>query len=333
MLFHEVKKILLRLFEGVNPSPPPQPEIQKRIIGSGPRAVGHSKRYVQPYIGKKLTHTLARDHRGETVGTRVSIMSTETQKGKHFAMVKTKEGKKFKVPHNYLNAPKDAVVRQTAGFDKENEIVNKLKSRGLMRSDAVAAGSKKGHDFHILNKKKSLFGGKEHDTIAGESKISLQAKMGEIALKHTPERGWHVSTRSKVVKPHFAEALERATVNGKPLFDHLNKHWGAPGPRRKLPNVVTDSSDLHPVHAYLKDNNVDIMHIHTHGTYRGGLSENEDRLGIGLPKPTGSGRFNIGVDRGTANAIFRIHQDGFKKSNIDIMNDEHLDKIAKKLGH
>ena len=159
--------------------------------------------------------------------------------------------------------------------------------------------------------------------------------MGAISLMHTPEKGWHVSPKSEAKKPHFAAAIKNAKVNGKPLLQHLNDHWGDPSGGKHLPNVTTDSTDLHPMHAYLKDHDVDVIHVKSHGTFRGGNSEHKDRTGIGLPTPEGTGRFTLGRERagGTVNGAFRPHKANFKKSHISLDNDDHIEMIKKKLGH
>ena len=307
------------------------------IAATGYKAPRHTKQYITPFLGKELTHTLARTVGEHEAGTQVTVHSTREEGGKHFATVSAKGGKKIEVPHSYLNKPESAVVRKgTAGFAKENELADKLKGRGLMDKATATAGSTGGVDFHIKNKAKGIrYGGKETDQIGGESKISLKAKMGAIALTHSKETGWQISPSSKKKKPHLARALESATVNGKPLLQHLNSHWGAPTEGKHLPNVTTDTTDLHPIHAYMRDHHADVLHIHTHGTFRGGMSEKKDRTGVGFPKPSGSGRFTVGRERagGTVNAAFRVHSKDFSKSHLDLMNDEDLEIVAKKLGH
>jgi hypothetical protein len=307
------------------------------IAATGYKAPRHTKTYIEPFIGQKMTHMLARDVGELKAGSKVTVHSTKEVDGKHMATVSGSSGKKVEIPHSYMHKPESVVVRRgSAGFEAENKIADKLKNRGLMDKGTVTAGSTGGVDFHIINKKKGIrYGGKESNQIGGESKISLKAKMGAIALSHTPEKGWHVSEKSKKAKPHLAKAIEQSKVKGTPVLEHLNKHWGDPRGGKHLPNVSTDTSDLHPVHAYMKDHEADVLHIHTHGTFRGGMSEKRDRTGGGFPLPKGTGRFTIGRERagGPVNAAFRVYSAGFEHSHVDLMKDEHLEKVAKKLGH
>jgi hypothetical protein len=306
------------------------------IKATGAQGDRHSGKYIKPFIGQKDTHTLNKDAGGIKSGSKVTVHSTTVKDGKHFATVSS-GGKKVEVPHSHLEKPQSAVTRKgDAGFSKETEIANHLKKHGLMDKNAATAGSTGGHDFHIINKTQGKkFGGTSANEIAGESKISLKAKMGAAAFAYHPEKGWHVSDRTRKAKPKFAAAIEKATVNGKPLLHHMNDHWGDPKKAKHLPNITTDNTDLHPLHAYAHDHGVDVLHIHTHGTYRVGMSEHKDRVGAGLPKPKGTGRFTIGPERagGNVHGAFRVHEKNFDKSHTDIMRDDHAKAIAKKLGH
>jgi hypothetical protein len=85
----------------------------------------------------------------------------------------------------------------------------------------------------------------------------------------------------------------------------------------------------------MKDHGVDVLHIHTHGTYRGGDSEHKDHHGLGLPTPKGTGRMSASRERhgGQVHVVFRPHKPSFEKSSVDLMNDDHAKHLAKKLGH
>ena len=144
-----------------------------------------------------------------------------------------------------------------------------------------------------------------------------------------------MSPSSEAKKPHFAKAVRLAKVNGKPFLKHLNDTWGDPSGGKHLKHVQGDASNLHPVHAYMKDHDVDVLHVHTHGTFRGGNSEKKDHMGLGLPTPKGTGRMSAARERagGAVHVSFRPHQGTFSKSKVDLMKDAHAAKFAKRLGH
>lgn len=306
------------------------------IKANGPQGDRHAGKYITPYIGQQDTHVTNRAIGDLPAGSKVSILSSAKKQDKHYATV-TSGGMTHEIPHSYLEKPAGAIRRKgDAGFAKESEIADHLKKHGLMDPKAVTAGSTGGHDFHVISKKQNKkFGGTEADQIAGESKISLKAKMGAAAFQYHPEKGWQVSDRTRKNKPAFTSSIERATVNGVPLLQHMNKHWGDPMKAAKLPNITTDNTDLQPLHDYAHDHGVDLLHIHSHGTYRVGMSQNKDRMGAGLPLPKGTGRFTIGPERagGAVHGAFRVHEKNFEKSKMDIMNPEHTAMIAKRLGH
>jgi len=313
-------------------------EATTALTASGYKAERHTKKYILPFIGQKNTHILKRDVSGLKAGSSVTIHSTKVIDGVHHAVISSNDGKKIQIPHSALEKPKSVLKNVgEAGFKKETELGNKLKAHGLMDAETPTAGSStKYHDFHLISKRKNKkFTGIEKQQIGGESKISLKAKMGAISFHHTPEKGWHIKDEIRKKKPKFAAAIENATVNGKPLLQHMNKHWGDPSKTDKLPNITTDGTDLHPLHAYASDAGVDVLHVHSHGTFRVGSSEKRDRTGLNLPKPEGSGRFTIGPERagGAVHGAFRPLAKGFEKSSVDLMNDEHLKNIKKLLGH
>lgn len=310
------------------------------IDAGGQRASGHIERYVKPFLGKEeLTHELAKNVGHLTSGEKVRLHSHFVKNGKHHVVISGEDGIQIETPVNSLYK-QDSVLKRKgdAGFKKESEMVETLKKEGLMDPNTAPAGSTGGVDFHLVKKKKQgeeKVGGQEADTLGGESKISLKAKMGAVALKHTKERGWHVSDKTRAEKPELTREFERSTVNGKPILDHLNDHWGDPSEGNPLSQVTTDTSGMGPVHAYMRDHKAHVLHIHSHGTFRSGDSEHEDQSGIGLPAPEGTGRFTIGQERkgGAVHAAYRVHSRGFKRSHVDLMNPEHREEIKKKLGH
>jgi hypothetical protein len=122
-------------------------------------------------------------------------------------------------------------------FSLEEKLAKHLKRHGAMDKSVKAAGSSGGHDFHILHpNSKEKVGGVFRETIHGETKKSIAgAKLGSVAIRYHPEKGWHINEKTKKEKPSLSSEVEKSTVNGVPLFKHLNKHWDKPGPGKTLP--------------------------------------------------------------------------------------------------
>lgn len=92
--------------------------------------------------------------------------------------------------------------------------------------------------------------------------------------------------------------------------------------------MTTDTTDLTPLHAYLEDHQVGVLHVHDQGTYRTKL------FGMDiLPLPKGTGRFTIGRERanGTVHAAFRVHKNSWEKSTFDLMKKHDRKKLNGKL--
>jgi len=223
-------------------------------------------------------------------------------------------------------------------FSLEKKLVDHLKQHGAMDKNSAAAGSTGGHDFHLMHSSGAdKVGGVFRKTIHGETKKSISgAKLGSVAIRYHHEHGWHVSEKTKKEKPNLASEVEKSTVNGVPLFKHLNKHWGKPGPGKILPGFKADHTDMKPAHAYMKDHDVHVIHIHDRGTYRAGKSHLKDVHSTGLPALKGTGHFQVSTERsgggqnenGTGMQVnFRAHPKSVEKSTHDIMNKEHLNSV------
>lgn len=315
------------------------------LRASGSSSARHLKEYVEPYLpGASLhapgTHVVISKCGFLRRGDRVSLLGVRSVGGVNFVLVE-RAGERLEVRASKIAKPHKAVkARGAAGLRAESKLVSHLKRHGLMAARAGGAGYTAGRDFYLKHESGQKFGGVERDKIYGESKIGLKAKFGAIALSHSREKGWHVSDKAKAVKPEYARSVESARVNGKPLLQHLNDHWGDPE-GRSLKNVTTDTESLAPLHSYMRDRGVDVLHVHSHGTFRGGHSEKSDRTGIGLPRPRGTGRFWVSAERPGAkvHAVFRVHgRDdpsrgalGLKKSRFDLMRHDHAKTAREKL--
>jgi len=251
----------------------------------------------------------------------------------------------------YVN---EAVVAKNLGHIRELKLGKILRKDGLMKG--ATPGFKSGHDFHLIDKregspKKIL--GKEHATQQfhyGETKNDINhSDFGQVSLNHTPEKGWHVSPKTVKTKPliaaayhhmlhhHYAKDEEGNHImkDGKKVkvIDHLNA--SIPDPKEPTSkNIYSVSKDLSPMHAYLKENDVDVLHIGDRGTFRAGQSLEKDRAKLGLPIPEGEGKFRIRKKHKNGSnlmAAYRITT--LKRSHINLEDDAHRAKIKKKLGH
>lgn len=305
------------------------------MVGSGPDAKRHAEKYITPYVGQKETHTLKKDVEHIPAKTKVTVHGHKVIDGKHHAVVSGGGStKKINVPFTHVNKP---VVAKNKGLDYESKFVKTLNKHGLM--SGKGAGATSGNDFHLINKKT---GEVHHGKVAehayqGESKKDLSAAYGQASLSHHPKKGWHFADKTKERFPHYTSAIEKATVTvGKkkvPLLKHVNSQFGTPHPEKKSShNIYSDTTDLHPAHAYMKDHHVDVLHIGSHGTYRAGLSHHKDRTPLGLPKTEGEGRYRVRQKhRNSLTVQFNIKK--LEKSSVHLDNPEHLNSVKKKLGH
>jgi hypothetical protein len=308
--------------------------LAETTLSGGADAKRHAEKYITPYVGQKDTHTLKQDHGDIKAGEKVTVHGYHNESGKYHAVVSKGSSQKHDVPFSKINKP---TVQKNKGFDFESHLVNKLKQHGLMHGEG--AGFTAGNDFHVINKKTGTkFKGKmaEH-AVQGEAKKDLSAAFGQASLKHDPKKGWHFTDQTKQKFPHYTAAIEKAHVTvGKKkirLIDHVNSSFGAPTTAGKSKtNVYSDKTDLHPMHSYLKDHHVDLLHVGSHGTFNAGLSHEKDRTGLKLPKANGEGAFRVRQKHHNSLTVqFNVKK--MDKSSVDISKDEHIDQIKKKLGH
>lgn len=234
---------------------------------------------------------------------------------------------------------------ENRGIAYEKQIVLHLKRHGLMQKHTKHSGyTGEGNDFHLVNKKTDeVYEGRAAKSLhQGEIKKNLRAAYGQASLQHTPESGWHFSDKVKQSQPRYTAAFENSTIVHRGqrmnIIDYLNTHHGPPTKENASKDVYSEHTDLHPMHAYLHDHNVDVMHVGTHGTYRGGLSEKKDRGGLGLPVAKGNGRFRLrrrkysnGEPRKTMTVQFNPTH--MEKSHVNLEEEEGITHLKRRLGH
>lgn len=298
----------------------------------------HFRKYVTP--GSKVT--FARDHEGITAGTDAEVVGKKTIKGVHHAMLKV-GSKNVQVPINKLVKPAGSANR---GLKFEQEFVQNLLGHGVMKPGSSGAGFTAGNDFHIYNRKtKKVHDGKVNDEFSenqesqGEAKESLKADFGQLTLSHDPSKGgWHISDAARNNRNEYAKQIENATitVDGKKkrLLDHINDTVPPPTKGKVTKAAIySDPTDLSPMHAYLRDHHVDLLHIGSHGTFRAGLSEKRDRTGTDLPVATGTGMFRVRGKHKTGNLMVAFNPKSMEKSTLDIhKNPEDMEEFKRRIG-
>ena len=214
----------------------------------------------------ETTHTLGTKVGSHPAGTQVKVTGAHVKDGKlHVSTAKHGD-----LPASALNVPENLKRTQKAstGFKVENSLASNLGTKA-----AGSTGAK--WDFSYgggSNVKKPKVTGKvvqtESDETAkkpelrGESKI-LKGKMGQgvLAFDHG-SRTWKINHPNKEVADHMA----KATVNGVPILDHLNKHH----PDGKIENGFSADAHKGMSRAYLKSTDTNALHIHNdkenHGT-------------------------------------------------------------------
>lgn len=234
----------------------------------------------------------------------------------------------------------------SARFQDEIDLSNHLKKHGLMRRDTKPAGPTGGNDFHIEHPTTGKkVRGKVIPSVRaeGELKKSVSAgKFGSVAVGYHPEKGWYIPEKTQKNKPEFTKQVHAATVTSgdgpnrvtRSLLDHLNHHWGPPRKDVHLPGVTSDTTDMSPAHAYMRDHNVHVIHIGDRGTFRAGHSETKDPHNTGLPTLSGTGRFSVSNERAPRPGGLPNKQINFKplpKSVENSHTDISTDKGAKQL--
>lgn len=231
---------------------------------------------------------------------------------------------------------------------RERSLHEHFQKHGLTNKDAKPAGFSSERDVVIDHPRTGeKVGGVERKRVGGEVKDSVAgAKFGSVAIRHTKERGWHIPDKTREAKPELSAHIDKATVTDhkgvtRPLLQHLNHHWGPSKVGKKLPGVTSDTTDMSPAHAYMRDHDVDFVHIGDRGTFRAGHSHKSDRHGTGLPELKGTGRFQVSTERkrtekqerdGTGMQInFRVHPKSVPNSHIDASTDEGAKSLKSNL--
>lgn len=309
------------------------------ISASGADAARHKTKYIDPHVGSsEPTHEVGKQAGNLSPGTMVRIHSTHDVEGKLHAVVSPAGSKeKSTIPVNKLHKPGEEAKNK--GLAYEHNFVERMKQHGLADPKASGAGSTAGTDVTLINKKKrTTHPGKvssSQSVFRGEVKEGVTAAMGQLTIKHTSEKGWHVPDSAREKRPEYAKHIERSGI-----LEHMNEHHNpdkgvqttASG---RAKTVVMKHPNMHPAEAYLQDHHAQFVHVGGHGTYRVG---EKDATGHGLPRLEGEGKFVVREKHlGNKKARTVMFQPAGKKaltpSHVDLDKDEHLEDFKKTLGH
>jgi hypothetical protein len=272
------------------------------FLNGGQDAERHAKKYLDPYFGKLDTHNVKCSFIPET--EKVSILSW-FKKDKYFVNI-LYDNNKYEIPFSKIIKPKIGINR---GLTYENEILHLLHANGLYYGNG--GGCTGSNDFSIF-------------CFNGEVKRNLRAAFGQASLHYN--NGWHISDKAREKFPLFAKSIEYAKCDNVSLLEKVNSSFGPPEPKRVSTNIYSSLADLKPAHSYLKDHDVDILHIGSHGTFRGGLSFDKNRTPLDLPVATGAGLFRVRNKHFNSLTVqFCVKE--CNTSEINIEKQEHIDRI------
>jgi len=257
-----------------------------------PKSLRHVKNYVAPYLSKSQkatteksfgrhmgpgylgtehgemhtpsenTHNLATAHGEHPVGTPVQVTGAHLNNG----LIHVTTKKHGTIPLSKLEKPKalaKAQVTQT-GFDVEGRIAANLGSKSAGSTKHAYDFSYKGESTKgVRGKIKEVGAPDTTPVVRGESKLE-RGKMGEATIKHTPEKGWHISERgNKEVGAHLQKAVH--SESGLSVLDHLNKHH----PDGQIPRTLQFKAAPGTAQHYLQNSKANVLHIHNKVTGKG----------------------------------------------------------------
>jgi hypothetical protein len=257
------------------------------------KAVRHVKNYIAPYLSKSQiagsekslaghvkpgafgtengsehnpdathTHTLEKEHGGHDVGTQVKVTGVLAPDEKGRIHVSTE--KHGNIPVSKLKKPENlAKPAHSAGFKTEDVIAKNLggKSQGASKGTDIELNLRGGHTDHDVKAK--VVETQEKPDVRIESKLD-RGKVGEATLKHTPEKGWHVSERSPnkaLGQSHLQHATyedENHPGHGMDVISFLNKYH----PTGHIDQYRYFKPKAGTSKAYLNQTGANYLHIH-----------------------------------------------------------------------
>jgi len=315
-------------------------EARGLLKGSGKEAEYHKKKYLDPFVGsEEPTHEIATAHQGLTAGSKVRIHSVyKGNDDKNYAVVSGEDKKEVNIPVSKLHKP--GVEPENKGLNYEKQFFNHAKSHGIVPEGLESAGSTAGTDISVINKNKNtLHKGQimgEDKVFHGEVKQDVTAAMGQLTIRHSKEKGWHIPDDARAKRPRYAAEIEKAGI-----LEHMNKNVPDPDTdattasgRAKNRTIV--HPNLNPADAYLQDHHAHFVQIGSgFGTYKVG---EKDATGHGFPGLSGEGLWTVRqkqIGNNTSRTVmFQPNgKKGLNRSHINLDNNEDMIKFKRTLGH
>lgn len=229
------------------------------------------------------THFLASNHGEHKKGTAVRVTSVYNNNGT--IMAKTQNH--GDMPISKLGTPEQLAAKQQSkrGLELEPRL-----QANIDPTRQAAGSTKTAHDFSagdtrnngkaVRGKALKKFESEAPSLIRGESKTSQKDKvaMGTSELAYSPEtRQWSITN------PGVSEHFSKATVNGVPLLDHLNKNH----PDGVISKGFSAKAAQGTTVGYLRNANVNTLHLHRYKEDKDGnlLSENGTTFTVGDNNP------------------------------------------------
>lgn len=311
------------------------------ISATGADAIRHKVKYLDPFLERgEYTHKLAKSHGNLEAGSKLTLHKVEEIGGKFHVHASDENGNEHLIPASKIHKPGEE--KPNKGHKFESDFIDRLKHHGLMPQEAQGAGSTSGTDFVLINKKKKmLHPGKVNSGTSslfhGETKQGISAAMGQLTIRHTTDKGWHIPDEARKKRPEYAKHIEKAG-----LLQYMNEHHDpdkheiVTTKSGRAKSVEIKHPNLDPAKGYLQDHHVHVLHVGSgYGTYRVG---SKDPTGHGLPELSGKGRWHIREKQfGNKRArTIAFHPDGSKgldKSHVNLEDDQHIQAFKKTLGH
>ncbi|CAB4162356.1 hypothetical protein UFOVP787_33 [uncultured Caudovirales phage] len=225
------------------------------------------------------THFLASNHKEHKKGTAVKVTGVYNDNGT--IMAKTQNH--GDMPISKLGTPEKLAAKQQSkrGLELEPRL-----QANIDPTRQAAGSTKTAHDFSagdtrnggktVRGKALKKYESEAPSLIRGESKTSQKDKvaMGTSELSYNPEtRQWGITN------PGVSERFSKATVNGVPLLEHLNKNH----PDGVISKGFSAKAALGTTVGYLRNANVNTLHLHRYKEDKNGnlISENGTTFTVG----------------------------------------------------